>query len=98
VASDRAIIGVSDHNGWAVLVSLSSDGAFLDRRRIELVDASLPKLPHHHEGQWAQGRTLEVPWARAILAHSSRESVHPLDHRGKLIIGTPWQPPSSREG
>ena len=46
-----AIIGVSDHGGWAVLVTATRDGTFLDRRRVELVDASLPKIPHHSEAQ-----------------------------------------------
>lgn len=45
------IIGVSDHGGWAVLVTVARDGALLDRRRVELVDDDLPALPHHHEGQ-----------------------------------------------
>jgi hypothetical protein len=46
-----AIIGVSDHSGWAVLVTATSDGTLLDRRRVELVASGLPKLPHHHEAQ-----------------------------------------------
>ena len=46
-----AIIGVSDHGGWAVLVTVASGGAVLDSRRIELADADLPKLPHHCEGK-----------------------------------------------
>ena len=46
-----AIIGVSDHGGWAVLVTVARDGRLLDRRRIELVDETLPGLPQHHEGQ-----------------------------------------------
>jgi hypothetical protein len=45
------IIGVSDHGGWAVLVTASADGKLLDRRRVELVEAGLPKIPHHSEGQ-----------------------------------------------
>jgi len=45
------IIGISDHGGWAVLVTVAGDGTLLDRRRVELVDDSLPGLPHHHEGQ-----------------------------------------------
>jgi hypothetical protein len=44
-------IGVADHGGWAVLVTVATDGAVLDRRRVELVDEDLPKLPHHHEAQ-----------------------------------------------
>jgi len=46
-----AIIGVSDHGGWAVLVTVARDGTLLDRRRVELVDENLPKIPHHSEGQ-----------------------------------------------
>jgi hypothetical protein len=51
MATHDAWIGVSDHGGWAVLVTARRDGAVLDRRRIELVDDALPALPHHHEGQ-----------------------------------------------
>src|ERR1700757_1489275 len=45
------VIGISDHGGWAVLVTVARDGTLLDRRRVELVDTGLPKLPHHSEGQ-----------------------------------------------
>jgi hypothetical protein len=45
------IIGVSDHGGWAVLVTAARDGMLLDRRRVELVDEGLPKIPHHTECQ-----------------------------------------------
>lgn len=51
MAKTGGIIGVSDHGGWAVLVTVSRDGALLDRRRIELVEEGLAKLPHHHDGQ-----------------------------------------------
>jgi hypothetical protein len=34
-----------------VLVTVAGDGTLLDRRRIELVDEDLPKIPHHSEGQ-----------------------------------------------
>jgi hypothetical protein len=30
---------------------MARDGTLLDRRRVELVDEGLPKLPHHNEGQ-----------------------------------------------
>lgn len=50
-APGAGFIGVSDHGGWAVLVTVARDGTLLDRRRVELVDACLPGLPHHHEGQ-----------------------------------------------
>jgi hypothetical protein len=33
------------------LVTASGSGKLLDRRRVELVDEGLSKLPHHSEGQ-----------------------------------------------
>jgi hypothetical protein len=45
------IVGVSDHGGWAVLVTVARDGTLLDRHRVEPVDEGLPKVPHHYEGQ-----------------------------------------------
>jgi hypothetical protein len=51
VLKSGGTIGVADHGGWAVLVTVAGDGTLLDRRRVELVDESLPALPHHHEGQ-----------------------------------------------
>ena len=49
--SRGGIIGISDHGGWAVLVTADGNGTLLDRRRVELVDEGLPKIPHHSEGQ-----------------------------------------------
>ncbi|HYL77899.1 MAG TPA: hypothetical protein VEU96_27045 [Bryobacteraceae bacterium] len=51
MSNNGGIIGVSDHGGWAVLVTVASDGTLLDRRRVELVGEGLPKIPHHSEGQ-----------------------------------------------
>jgi hypothetical protein len=51
MAKNGGIIGVSDHGGWAVLVTVALDGTLLDRRRVELVGEGLPKIPHHSEGQ-----------------------------------------------
>jgi hypothetical protein len=50
-SKNGGIIGVSDHGGWAVLVTVTRDGTLLDRRRVELVDEDLPAIPHHHEAQ-----------------------------------------------
>ena len=49
--ADGGIIGVSDHGGWAVLVTAARDGTLLDRRRVDLVDEDLPTLPYHHDAQ-----------------------------------------------
>ena len=51
MSKNGGIIGVSDHGGWAVLVTVARDGTLLDRRRVELIDEGLPCLPHHSEGQ-----------------------------------------------
>jgi hypothetical protein len=51
VSTGDGIIGVSDHGGWAVLVTATGAGTLLDRRRVELVSENLPKIPHHSEGQ-----------------------------------------------
>lgn len=56
---NTATIGVSDHGGWAILVTASGDGTLLDRRRVDLVDEGLPKIPHHSEGQ-------HLPLAEAV--------------------------------
>lgn len=51
MSKSGGVIGVSDHGGWAVLVTVARDATLLDRRRVELVDDALPAIPHHHEGQ-----------------------------------------------
>ena len=51
MSKNGGIIGVSDHGGWAVLVTVACSGEFLDRRRVELVGEGLPKIPHHSECQ-----------------------------------------------
>src|SRR5215471_8461901 len=51
MTKNGGIIGVSDHGGWAVLVTVDRNGAILDRRRVELVGKGLPKIPHHSECQ-----------------------------------------------
>lgn len=44
-------IGVSDHGGWAALVTVARNGRLVGRHRVELVDAGLPKIPYHCEAQ-----------------------------------------------
>ena len=62
VSGPDAIVGVSDHGGWAVLVTVASDGTLVDRRNVELVDKRLPSIPHHHECQ-----TLPIDEAVALV-------------------------------
>ncbi len=83
----RAVVGVSDHCGWAVLATVTGDGTLLDRRRVELVDEGLPKLPHHQE---AQGFPLEEAWA---LVERVRVSV---ERHAKLALDAVATAVSSR--
>ena len=62
MSRDDGIIGVMDHGGWAVLVTVAGEGTLLDRRRVELVDEDLPKIPHHSEAQ-----ALPLPEAVALV-------------------------------
>ena len=45
------VVGVSDHAGWAVLMTVSDGGVVLDRRRVELVEPGVPVMPYHHDAQ-----------------------------------------------
>ncbi|HJS88827.1 MAG TPA: hypothetical protein VJ738_02555 [Steroidobacteraceae bacterium] len=60
-----AAIGVVEHGNSAVLVTVTAQGALLDRRRIDLT-RGLPTHPYHHEGSWAVGRYVNSAWARPI--------------------------------
>ena len=47
-----AAVGVADHNGWAVLVSVAADEGVpivIDRRRVPLIEKGIPSQPYHHE-------------------------------------------------
>ncbi|MEO1242793.1 MAG: hypothetical protein AAFX54_12875 [Pseudomonadota bacterium] len=70
-----ATVGVAEHGNSAVLVTVASDGALLDRRRIDLTDSGLPTHPYHHEGSWAVGRYKNSPWAREISLAEAIELV-----------------------
>jgi len=61
-----ATVGVAEHGCSAVLVTVTSGGELLDRRRVELIDRGLPTHPHHHEGSWAVGRYRHTPGARTL--------------------------------
>jgi hypothetical protein len=76
----EAAVGAADHAGWAVLVTVGADGAFLDRRRIELLDAGLPCLPHHHEAQGLPTREAValVERVRASAERRAREALEAL--------------------
>jgi hypothetical protein len=61
-----ASVGVVEHGNSAVLVTMTSTGELLDRRRVDLTEPDLPTHPHHHQGSWAVGRYLNTRGARAL--------------------------------
>jgi hypothetical protein len=104
MSMNGAIIGVSDHGGWAVLVTVARDGTLLDRRRVELVDDSLPGLPHHHEGQ-VLPTDQAVALVERVRVSAERHAVLALDAvaiavshiRGVALRNCPPLPPTIAE-
>ena len=48
----QAVLGVADHNGWAVCVTVAAQRGspvVVDRRRIDLIEPGVPSQPYHHE-------------------------------------------------
>ena len=86
VVKNGGIIGVSDHGGWAVLVTVAGDGTLLDRRRVELVDEDLPKIPHHSEGQ-ALSIHEAVALVERVRASAERHSKLVLDDVANALRG-----------
>jgi hypothetical protein len=78
MSKDAGIIGASDHGGWAVLVTASCDGTLLDRRRVELVEDGLPKIPYHSE---ARGLPLDeaVELVERVRVSAEKHAVLALD-------------------
>ena len=50
--AEVAVVGVSEHSGWAILVTAAiGDGSpvVVDRRRVPLIDKGVPTQPHEHD-------------------------------------------------
>lgn len=62
-------LGIADHLGWAIAVTVSADHAVVDRRRVELVEPGFTSAPIHYES-----RRLDVV-ATAALVERVRASV-----------------------
>ena len=95
-----AVAGVSDHNGWAVVVCVA-DGKVLDRRRIELVEPGLPNMPHHHVGQTlpigeAVALVERVRASAALCARNALDEL-PADIGAIAIRKRPTLPPTVAE-
>ncbi len=100
-----AFVGVSDHAGWAVLMTVAPDGRVIDRRRVTLVDDGLPIMPHHHDAlrlPVAEGVALvervarsAERRARAVLASLAKDVAVPI--RGIALRACPALPPTIAE-
>ncbi len=77
--SPAAVTGISDHGGWAILVTATQTGQVLDRRRVELVAPDLPPIPHHSEG-----KSLPMPQAVALVERVQLSAAH----HAKLALDT----------
>jgi len=62
-------LGIADHLGWAVAVTVTADGEVADRRRIELTEPGMTPAPIHYESH-----RLDVA-ATAALVEEVRASV-----------------------
>jgi hypothetical protein len=104
MSKNGGIIGVSDHGGWGVLVTVARNGMLLDRRRVELVDDDLPAIPHHHEAQLLPPDE-GVALVERVRVSAERHAVLALDAVAKavpLILGValrncPQLPPTVAE-
>lgn len=104
-AKTTAFVGVSDHAGWAVLVTVGRDGVVVDRRRVVLVDDGLPVMPHHHDAQGLRpddGVAL-VERVRASARGRARATLEalaaelPVAIRGIALRACPDLPPTVAE-
>jgi hypothetical protein len=84
MSKNGGIIGISDHGGWAVLVTVTRDGTLLDRRRMELVGEGLPKLPHHSEGR-VLPLDEAVKLVERVRVSAERHAVLALDAVAKVV-------------
>ena len=56
-------LGIADHLGWAVAVTVTADHQVADRRRIELIEPGMTPAPVHYES-----RRLDVAATAALVA------------------------------
>jgi hypothetical protein len=66
-------IGIYDHFGWAVSVTVDGDGAVVDRRRLELVEPDVTPAPIHYDGKSRdlQGVATLVQEVRASVSRAT---------------------------
>jgi hypothetical protein len=76
------VVGVADHNGWAMLVTVAAiDGepTVIDRRRVELIEKGLPSQPYHHETT-ALGETEAEQLVRKVKRSVATSAATAFEH------------------
>ena len=99
-AEAKAIAGIADHCGWAVVLCVA-DGEVIDRRRIELIAPGLPAMPHHHDAQGLPAEEavalIERVRASAALCAAKALAALPLNVQAITIRKRPPLPPTIAE-
>lgn len=96
----RIAVGLRCHSGWAVLVAVRGSSAkpvVLDRRRVELIDASLPRMPYHGVAEYGFPASVidEVVESAAKGAAAALRSVEHVDAVG--LVATERRVPTELE-
>src|SRR5882724_6112161 len=68
-----AALGFRSHSGWTAMVAVGgpvSSPVILDRRRVELIEAKIPRQPYHASEELALSK------AEKIIAHSLETATH----------------------
>ena len=88
-----AVVGAAVHYARAEFVTVGVEGGtpvFVDRRRIELIDASIPIAPYHHEAlKLSIGAAIELvsKVRRSVARHASQAlSTMLATYRAKVLI------------
>jgi hypothetical protein len=71
-----ARVGLADHFGWAIAVSVSDEYEVLDRRRIALVEPGVTEAPIHYESKHldvAGTSALLTEWRASVRRATARE-------------------------
>ena len=91
----RAALGLRAHSGWAALVAIGGPAeapVVLDRRRIALSGAGIPKQPYHAAENLALEKArdrirLWVSGSRRLAVQAFREVVGKLQKDGHEVVG-----------
>ncbi len=74
-------LGIADHFGWAIAVTVSAELEVVDRRRIELIEPDLSAAPIHYES-----RRLDVDATATLVAKVRASIVRATSPRRSRII------------